>query len=117
MDDRCLPNGILKQGKFLQSRNSKNKLQLKENGNLELTCETTLIWSTNTTNYDVDILYFIKDGSEILLLSKNNNIIWKVFAEKSNKDLRLEDNGTLALYDENKTVTWTNLSNLKCFGK
>ena len=115
--DRCFRNGILKQGKQLESKNGQYKLRLQNDGNLELRCRTNLLWSAGTKGYDVDFLYFSKHGYHLLLRGKNNSTMWTAPTSARAEKLILQDNGNLVLYDEKEKPVWATKTNNKCLSK
>ena len=41
-------------------------MKQKQNGNLELLCRDTMIWSTDTRNSDVDVFQFESNGNLVI---------------------------------------------------
>ena len=68
--DRCIRNGILRKGKYLESRNRRYRFYLRQNGNLVLTCNERPIWISFTKNDNVDFLHFNKEGTKFILRGK-----------------------------------------------
>ena len=46
--DKCLPNGIISRGGFLQSENGENNFTLQENDDLVIKCKGQVIWASST---------------------------------------------------------------------
>ena len=45
-------------GSYLQSASGANKLILQQNGNLEIVCKNTSVWSTSTFDSDINSMRF-----------------------------------------------------------
>ena len=103
--DKCRRNGILRRNKYLESRNGKYQLHLRENGNLVLTCGARVIWTSYTINNTVDFLYFDEDGTNLILRGKDSTI-WRAPTTRLGKELVLQDNGKLVLYNSCNTSIW-----------
>ena len=58
-------------GSYLQSASGANKLTLQQNGNLEIVCKNTSVWSTST--FDSDINSMRLDDSGIIGLHKSSS--------------------------------------------
>ena len=105
----------MRQEKSLQSSNGKYKLILQRYGNLELICETLgLLWSTNTINYNAEVLYFVKSGNVLVLRGKDNTTLWRAQNSKTAETLILQDDGNLVLYDGNSKPVWSTGTHNKC---
>ena len=105
-NEKCVRNGILRRGTNLTSRNGKYKLHLREDGNLVLTCKAHTIWTSHTMNNTVDFLYFDEDGTNLILHGKDNSTIWRAPITRLGKELVLQDNGKLVLYNSCNTSIW-----------
>ena len=55
------------------SSNGKYRLYLREAGYLDLTCGNATIWVAYTVGYNVDSLYFGKDGLGLFLYGKDGS--------------------------------------------
>ena len=104
--EKCSRNGILRRNKYLESSNGKYQLHLRENGNLVLTCGARAIWTSYTTNNTVDFLYFDEDGTNLILLGKDNSTIWRAPMTRLGKRLVLQDDGKLVLYNSCNRSIW-----------
>ena len=100
--------------KYLQSRNSIYKLYLRRNGNLVLTCNERPIWTSFTSNNTVAFLYLDEEGISLILRGKNNNTIWRAQTKGLGKELVLQDNGKLVLYNSCNRSVWEIGDNRKC---
>ena len=104
MQGKCIRNGILRKGRNLVSKIY--KLNLKENGNLVLTCHNRPIWTSNTSNKGVDFLYFDREGTSLALRRKDNSNVWKIQTAALGKELVLQEDGKLVLYNSCNTSIW-----------
>ena len=104
--EKCLRNGILAKGKHLASRNGIYKLYLRGNGNLVLTCQERSIWASSTSNKNVDFLYFDEEGTSLILRGKDKSNVWRAQSAGLGKELVLQDNGKLVLYNSCNTSVW-----------
>ena len=112
--EKCIRNGILRKGKHLQSRNEMYRLYLRENGNLVLTCQERSIWISFTFNKTVDFLYFDGEGTSLVLRGKDNSNVWKVQTAALGKELVLQNNGKLVLYNSCNKSIWEKGSKKLC---
>ena len=101
-------------GKYLQSRNGTYKLHLRENGNLVLTCKKRPIWTSSTSNNTVDFLYFDEEGISLILRGKDNSTVWRARSTGLGKELVLQDDGKLVLYNSCNLSIWEIGDNKKC---
>ena len=106
MGQTCTQNGILRKGSYLESRDKIYKLHLRETGNLVLTCWNRSIWTSFTSNKAVEFLYFDREGTSVALRGKDNSSIWKIQTAALGKELVLQENGKLVLYDSCNTNIW-----------
>ena len=106
LQEKCMRNGILRKGRYLESRDQIFKLHLRENGNLVLTCQNRSIWTTFTSNKSVDFLYFDREGTSLALRGKNNSNVWKIQTSALGKELVLQENGKLVLYNSCNASIW-----------
>ena len=113
-NEKCIRNGILRRGKYLESRNKTYKLNLRKNGNLVLTCEERPIWTSFTSNNNVDFLYLDEEGTSLILRGKNNSTVWRAHSKWLGKKLILQDDGRLVLYNSCNTSIWEIGKNKKC---
>lgn len=111
--DTCNRNGILKKGKYLKSKNGRYKLQLQEDGNLEIFCRTISIWQSKTINEKVDFLYFDVHGN-LVLFGKDGSVIWSVALGQNANRLIMQGDGNLVLYLEDNRSVWASDTNNKC---
>ena len=115
--DNCTHFGILKRGKYIESKNKNQRLILSAEGNLEIHCGRNIVWSTG--NNTADYLYF-HDNGNLVLYSKNNNSIWKardMWNRMSTPDiLIMQDDGNLVLYDKCGKPYWESKTYDKCEG-
>lgn len=84
------------------------------------------LWATSSVNYNVDFLYFEKDGLNLVLHGidrpklyfhwKTNNSIWKarVATAVQANVLMLHEDGNLVLYDRCNRSIWETNTNGKC---
>ena len=112
--DRCIRNGILRKGKYLESRNRRYRFYLRENGNLVLTCDKRPIWISFTKNDNVDFLHFNEEGTKFILRGKDNRTVWSAFSSGQGKELVLQDNGMLVLYNFCNEIIWEKGNSQKC---
>ena len=104
--EKCIRNGILRKGEYLKSRNEMYKLYLRQNGNLVLTCQERSIWISFTSNKSVNFLYFDGEGTSLALRGKDNRNVWKIQTAVLGKELVLENNGKLVLYNSCNRSIW-----------
>ena len=104
--EKCFRNEILARGKYLQSRNGRYKLYLRKNGNLVLTCKERPIWTSFTSNSTVNFLYFDEEGTSLILRGKDNSTVWRAPSTGLGKELVLQDDGKLVLYNSCNTSVW-----------
>ena len=113
--NKCTPTGILKRGKYIESKNKNQRLILSSEGNLEIYCGRKIVWSKG--NKSAYYLYFHKNGT-LVLYGKSNNQIWKasnIWNRKSTPDvLFMQDDGNLVLYDECGKPYWESNTYDKC---
>ena len=112
--EKCIRNGILRRKKSLTSRNGKYQLHLRKNGNLVLTCRSRPIWTSYTINNTVDLFYFDKDGTNLILRGKDNSTIWRASTTRLGEKLILQDDGKLVLYNFCNTSIWEKGNNKSC---
>ena len=113
-NEKCFRKDILARGKYLQSRNGTYKLHLRKNGNLVLTCKGRPIWTSFTSNNTVDFLYFDEEGISLILRGKDNSTVWRAPSKGLGKELVLQDDGKLVLYNSCNTSIWEIGDNKKC---
>ena len=113
-NEKCFRNEILARKKYLQSRNDIYKLYLRENGNLVLTCKERPIWTSLTFNNTVDFLYLDEEGISLILHGKDNRTVWRAHSTGLGKELVLQDDGKLVLYNSCNTSVWEIGDNKKC---
>ena len=101
-------------GKYLQSKNSTYRLHLRRNGNLVLTCKKRPIWTSFTSNNTVDFLYFDEEGISLILRGKDNSTVWRARSTGLGKELVLQDDGKLVLYNSCNTSIWEIGDSKKC---
>ena len=106
MQEKCIRNGILKKGDYLESKNKIYRLYLRQNGNLVLTCQKRPIWISFTFNETVDFLYFDGEGTSLVLRGKGNSSVWKIQTTSLGKELVLQENGKLVLYNFCNESIW-----------
>ena len=104
MQGKCIRNGILRKGRNLVSK--MYKLHLRENGNLVLTCQDRSIWTSFTSNKGVDFLYFDQEGTSLALRRKDNSNVWKIQTAALGKELVLQEDGKLVLYNSCNKSIW-----------
>ena len=118
--DRCIREAILESNGTLTSDNSRYKLKLKENGELDIYCASQYIWSSNTAGSNATKLHFQNDGN-LVLYTESGSTVWETdtnteygyVPEKVDKVV-LQDNGNLVMSFPNNDVKWTSGSNLVC---
>ena len=94
--DRCIPNGVLKKGEFIQSVSGICKLILNETGNLEIWCANEMVWSTYTYDKYMEFLYFGSNGVYLLGKDGSNRLNGALVKLKLTANLLvLENDGTL----------------------
>ena len=113
-EDKCFRNAILRRGKYLQSRNQIYQFHLRKNGNLVLTCGGRAIWTSLTANQAVDFLHFNEEGTRLILRGKDNNTKWSTFSSGRGKELILQDDGKLVLYNSCNKSIWEKGNQKKC---
>ena len=110
-NDTCTRNGLLEEGKFLQSRNGKYRLDFRRFG-LHLSCGSITFWTNGFSN-NVALYFDVEDLSLALLNARNDSLteyyqsktIWKAEEEGRAETLVLQDNGNLVLKNGcNKTI-------------
>ena len=86
-------------GSYLQSASGANKLILQQNGNLEIVCKNTSVWSTSTFDSDINSMRFDLWGGIGL---RKHSWSWNVWSSISswpggrNPDsLMMQDDGNL----------------------
>ena len=108
-NDTCTRNGILIAGKYLQSGNSKYRLDFQNSG-LNLGCGSITFKKYGFSNNEA--LYLDAQGLSLVLLNRIHFLtfyksvtLWKAGAEGRANKLVLQDNGNLVLTNGcNKTV-------------
>ena len=113
-NEKCFRNEILARGKYLQSRNGYYRLYLRRNGNLVLSCKERPIWTSFTLNNTVDFLYFDEEGISLILRGKDNITVWRAHSTGLGKELVLQDDGKLVLYNSCNSSIWEIGDNKKC---
>ena len=63
-------------GSYLQSASGANKLTLQQNGNLEIVCKNTSVWSTSTFDSDINSRRFDDSGIIGLRKSPSSLNVW-----------------------------------------
>ena len=108
--DKCLPNGILSRGSFLQSENGENNFTLQENGDLVIKCNGQVIWASSTwqlfpTNR-IEGLYF-SPGGNVMLYKEDKSLRWRTKTNyKYPTEFKIENNGNLVLYIQSGSIVW-----------
>ena len=74
--NKCLPTGFMKKGNHLQSVNGVYKLSLQQNGNLEILCKGTSIWSSNTFDPNIEEMRFQDNGIVVLFKPSSDWDVW-----------------------------------------
>ena len=105
-NNKCVPQAILKRGNYLESLDGKYQVHLRQNGNLEVTTGTALLWSTGTINVGVDFLYF--NWNELSLRGTDNKTIWKANSIYSEwyDELVIQNDGNLVIYNRCDEPMW-----------
>ena len=113
--NKCTHYGILKRGKYVESKTKNVRLILSSQGNLEVYCGKNIVWSKGSNN--ADYLYF-HDNGELVLYDKSNNPIWTAsdLWNRSSipKELVMQNDGNLVLYDECGRAYWQSKTYEKC---
>ena len=118
-NDTCSRGGILKAGKYLESKNRKYRLGFQNFG-LQLSCGATTIWKYGFSKNEA--LYFDPEGSTLVLLNAAERYyvplpnyfyksiaFWNTSTGRHANKLVLQNNGNLVLLnDYNKTMWETN---------
>ena len=108
---------MLKKGSFLKSSNGKLKLILQENGNLEILCGGYSIWSTNTNGFNIEELYFNREG-KLAILNKDKSVAKNIVSDWDNtfgaEKLILQDDGNLVIYNHDNQPLWSTGTHGKC---
>ena len=114
--DKCLPNGIISRGSFLQSENGENNFTLQENGDLVIKCKGQVIWASSTwqlflTN-GIEGLY-VSPGGNVMLYREDKSLRWRTKTNyKYPTEFKIENNGNLVLYSQSGSIVWQ--SNTRC---
>lgn len=115
LGSKCTQSGILKRGKYIESKSKNQRLILSSEGNLQVHCGRNIVWSKGNNN--ADYLYFNNKGN-LVLYDKNNNQIWKandIWKRMSTPNiLIMQDDGNLVLYDECGRPYWESKTYEKC---
>ena len=117
--NRCNASGILKVRESLQSQNRAAKLILSDTGNLEVWCNLSKIWTTNTNDDYMNSLILKNDGN-IYLLGKDNNTRWSMEINLSYPKpymMLIHNDGNLAVYDKCGNRHWESRTTGQCSGK
>ena len=117
--NRCNASGILKVRESLQSQNGAAKLILSDTGNLEVWCNLSKIWTTNTNDDYMNSLRLKNDGN-IYLLGKDNNTRWSTKINLSYPKpymMLIHNDGNLAVYDKCGNRHWESRTTGQCSGK
>ena len=80
---------------------------LQQDGNLEIICDGSKTWESNTKGKDIDALYIVKGGLELYETNKTvarNGGAWK--RDTGPKTIIMEDDGNFVMYDKNGNVQW-----------
>ena len=83
---------------------------------MELTCEGRPIWFSWTWNNTVDFLYFDEEGISLILRGKDSITVWRAHSTGLGKELVLQDDGKLVLYNSCNTSVWEIGDSTKCGG-
>ena len=74
---------------------------LRESGNLELTCKNTLLWSSNTTDSDIDVFQYQSNGN-LVIRKTDGTYAWEsdtaLYEGEPPDRLVLQNDGNLVLY-------------------
>ena len=79
-----------------------------------LTCKKRPIWTSFTSNNTVDFLYFDEEGISLILRGKDNSTVWRAHSTGIGKELVLQDDGKLVLYNSCNTSIWEIGDSKKC---
>ena len=108
--EKCLPNGILSRGSFLQSENGENNFTLQENGDLLIKFKGQVIWASLTwqlfpTNR-IQGLYFSL-GRNAMLYKEDKSLRWRTKTDyKYPTEFKIGNNGNLSLYSQSGSIVW-----------
>ena len=90
-------------GSYLKSANGAYKLILQQNGNLEIVCKNTSVWSTNTFASDINSMPFHDSGNIGLRKSSSPWYVWSSmpgWQDSINPDsLIMPDDGDLRAFE------------------
>ena len=112
--DRCIRNGVLKKGEFIQSVSGICKLILNETGNLEIWCANEMVWSTYTYDKYMEFLYFGSNGVYLLGKDGSNRLNGALVKLKLKANLLvLENDGNLLIFDKCGGVAWKYMPDTK----
>ena len=117
--DRCIREAILESNSSILSGNSRYKLTLNVNGELDIHCATQQIWSTNTVNSNATKLHF-QDNGNLVLRKNDGSSVWATntlsawWNDPKPEKLVIQDNGNLVLYLPNNKVAWASHSISGC---
>ena len=113
-ENKCIPDAILRKGECLKSSNSTYKFCLRRNGNLVLICGARAMWTSFTINNNVNFLHFNKEGTSLVLCGKNDSTIWRAYESGRGKELVLQDDGKLVVYNYCNKRIWEEGNKKKC---
>ena len=109
----------MKIGSYIESENGIYKFTLNETGKLEIWCKTEKIWWTNTSDDNLDAMYFDNNGT-LYLRGKDEKVLWRAGNESIGVKLELlllQNDGNLAGYDKCGNRVWSTGTSSKCLIK
>ena len=95
----------MKKGNHLQSTNGVYKFILQQNGNLEILCQNTSIWSSNTFDPNIEEMHFTETGVVTLRKPSSNFDVWRSdlrwHASINPVNLVMQNDGNLRAFERN----------------
>ena len=95
----------MKKGNHLQSTNGVYKFIIQQNGNLEILCKNTSIWSSNTFDPNIEEMHFTETGVVTLRKPSSNFDVWRSdprwHASINPVNLVMQNDGNLRAFERN----------------
>ena len=104
---RLAAGSTLRSGGFLESANRSYRLEMQANGNLVLSWEGHVLWSSHTTHHPGAVASMQRDGN--LVVYQGRRAIWNTRTShrgRRNYELLLQSNGLVVIDTPTHKVIW-----------